>query len=86
MGKPNVNWAETPASQYPFLMDKKPTKFRWKKERIYQDLKTGNFYHKDGLHGEIEAYNRRGKHIGVLTPEGEKHPLKGAVPGREISV
>lgn len=81
-----VNWAETPASQFPFLNDKEPTNRRWNKERIYRDRKTGNYYHKDGLHGEIEAYNRRGKHIGVLTPEGDKHPIKGAVPGRTIPV
>ncbi|WP_445670711.1 colicin E3/pyocin S6 family cytotoxin [Paenibacillus sp. FSL R7-0026] len=47
----------------------KPTNRRWNKERIYQDQKTGNYYHKEGMHGEIEAYNRRGKHMGVLTPK-----------------
>ncbi|MNW57335.1 Cytotoxic [compost metagenome] len=86
MGESNVNWAEMPASQYPFLMDKERTSHKWNKERIYRDRKTGNLYHKDGLHGEIEAYNRRGNHIGVLTPEGDKHPIKGAVPGRRISI
>lgn len=81
-----VKWADTPAYRYPFLNDKEPTNRRWNKERIYRDQITGNYYHKDGLHGEIEAYNRRGKHIGVLTPEGDKHPIKGAVPGRTIPI
>lgn len=42
------------------------------------------FYTWDSLHGEIEVFNRRGKHIGVLTPEGDYK--KGAVKGRTIDV
>ncbi|WP_434060099.1 colicin E3/pyocin S6 family cytotoxin [Paenibacillus amylolyticus] len=64
----------------------KPTNRRWNKGQIYQDQKTGNYYHKDGMHGEIEAYNRRGKHIGVLTPKSiqkgylsKKDPYLGGI-------
>lgn len=86
MRESSVSWAQMPASQYPFLIYKEPTNRKSKKERIYHDRKTGNFYHKDGMHGEIEAYDRRGKHIGVLTAEGDKHPNKGAISGRRIPV
>lgn len=46
---------------------------------------SGRFFQWDELHGEIEAYNRRGDHIGVLDPfTGEA--MKGAVRGRTINV
>ena len=39
----------------------------------------------DSLHGEIEAFDRRGKHTGVLDPlTGEN--IKPAVKGRRIRV
>jgi Cytotoxic len=38
----------------------------------------------DDLHGEIEIYNRRGKHLGVLDPQGNL--IGEAVPGRTIDV
>jgi Cytotoxic len=37
------------------------------------------------VHGEIEAFNERGRHVAVLDAvTGE--PIKGAVPGRRIDV
>jgi hypothetical protein len=42
------------------------------------------YYHKDPLHGEVEVYDKNGKHIDVFTPEGNPHPTKGKVNGREI--
>ncbi|MCL6606130.1 MAG: hypothetical protein K6T94_24960 [Paenibacillus sp.] len=42
------------------------------------------FYYKDSLHGEVEIYNSRKKHIGVLTAEGDVHPKKGKVKGRVL--
>jgi len=36
------------------------------------------------MHGEIEVFNRRGRHIGVLDPLGR--PIKDAVKGRRIDV
>ena len=42
-------------------------------------------YEWDDLHGEIEGYNNRGKHIGVFHPvTGEM--IKPAVRGRTIDV
>ncbi|MEX3617770.1 colicin E3/pyocin S6 family cytotoxin [Paenibacillus glucanolyticus] len=82
----HVNWADIPASQYPFLEDKKPTRLKCKDQKIYTDKKKRFYYHKDSLHGEIEMYNSRGEHLGVLTPEGNPHPKKGKVNGRKINV
>ncbi len=42
------------------------------------------YYTWDGLHGEIEVYNKRGFHIMVLDPNGKK--IKDAVKGRKIDV
>lgn len=41
-------------------------------------------YEWDDLHGEIEVYNRRGKHLAVLDPNGNL--ISDAVPGRIINV
>jgi hypothetical protein len=38
----------------------------------------------DSLHGEIEVFNSRGLHIGVLNPNGEY--IKDPVKGRKIDV
>jgi hypothetical protein len=38
----------------------------------------------DSLHGEIEVYNKRGKHLGVFDPQGNL--IKGPVKGRTIYV
>lgn len=77
-------WNGIPASEYPFLKNKTTTTRRWKGQRIYQDKKGERYYHKDPLHSEIEVYNSSGNHIGVYTPEGEFHPKKGKVKGRNI--
>ncbi|TKJ83711.1 hypothetical protein PaeCFBP13512_22545 [Paenibacillus sp. CFBP13512] len=77
-------WEAIPASQYPFLKDKVPTKRHWKGQKIYRDKKGNRYYHKDPLHGEIEVYDSFGNHIDVYTPEGYPHPTKGKVKGRDI--
>lgn len=38
----------------------------------------------DSLHGEIEVFSKRGKHLGVLAPDGT--PKKEPVKGRTIDV
>ena len=43
------------------------------------------FYSWDSLHGEIEVYNQRGKHIGVVHAVTGKW-IKDAVKGRTINV
>lgn len=51
---------------------------RWKSE-------DGRIFIWDGLHGELEMYNKRGKHLGVVNPETGAM-MKGAVQGRNIDV
>ena len=51
---------------------------RWKSK----DLK--RIYTWDSLHGEIEVFNKRGKHLGVLNPKGDL--IKSAIKGRSIDV
>lgn len=47
--------------------------------------KDGRYYTWDSLHGEIEVFNRRGKHLGVLDAiHGTL--IKPAVKGRTIDV
>jgi hypothetical protein len=43
------------------------------------------FYEWDSLHGEIEVFNRRGKHIAVLNSDGSAS-AKEPVAGRSIDV
>ena len=38
----------------------------------------------DSLHGEIEVFNDRGRHLAVYSPDGDC--IKGAVKGRKINV
>ena len=45
-------------------------------------LPDGDIIEWDGQHGEWEKYNPRGKHTGVLSPDGEL--IKDPVPGRRI--
>lgn len=51
-------------------------------KQIYR--KYDKYYTWDGLHGEIEVYNKRGFHLMVLDPYGKK--IKDAVKGRNINV
>lgn len=52
---------------------------RWKNAR------GDRIYEWDGLHGEVEVYSRRGRHLGALDPAtGRK--IKDPVKGRTIDV
>jgi len=42
-------------------------------------------YEWDSLHGEIEVYNKKGKHVGVLNADGSSNN-KPAIEGRKIDV
>jgi len=44
----------------------------------------GLLYEWDSLYAEIEVYNKRGKHLGVMDYEGNL--IKPAVKGRKIDV
>lgn len=54
-------------------------------ERRWRNADGSRIYTWDGLHGEIEAYNPRGKHVGVLDAMTGAL-IKGAVKGRKIDV
>jgi hypothetical protein len=53
-------------------------------ERRWRDG-NGHIYTWDDLHGEVEVFNRRGRHLGALDPLSG-NLIKDAVPGRKINV
>lgn len=55
-----------------------------KGQRHWKSIDSTRIYTWDSLHGEIEVFNRRGKHLGVLNPKGDL--IKDAVKGRTIDV
>ncbi|NOQ34701.1 MAG: hypothetical protein GQ569_02265 [Methylococcaceae bacterium] len=52
--------------------------------KVYKDEKENLYYTWDSLHGEIEVFNKRGRHLGVADPITGKL-IKPAVKGRKIS-
>ncbi len=46
--------------------------------------RNNKYYSWDELHGEIEVFNSRGRHIAVCDAQGNR--IKGAVKGRRIDV
>jgi hypothetical protein len=56
--------------------------FKGRKRWRSQDGK--RLFEWDSFHGEIEVYNNRGHHLGVLNPEGAL--IKPAKRGRKIDV
>jgi hypothetical protein len=66
-----------------FLKGLKPIKAKSQRRRWRGPKK--QTYEEDTQHGELEKYNRRGKHLGVVDPEtGEI--IKGPVKGRSIEM
>jgi hypothetical protein len=55
-----------------------------KGQKRWKSKDSKRIYTWDSLHGEIEVYNRRGKHLGVLDPNGIL--IKNAIKGRRIDV
>jgi len=54
-------------------------------ERRWRSDRGKRLYTWDSLHGEIEVFNARGKHLGAMDPiTGEM--TKPAIPGRTIDV
>jgi hypothetical protein len=54
-------------------------------QRLWRSKNSDRYYTWDSLHGEIEVFNKRGKHLGVLDAvSGEL--IKPPVRGREIDV
>lgn len=54
-------------------------------ERRWRSNGGKRIYTWDSVHGEVEVFNARGKHLGVLDPITGKQ-IKLAVPGRTIDV
>ena len=54
-------------------------------QRVWASQDGERLYTWDSLHGEIEVFNRRGRHLGVLHPvTGEL--IKPAVRGRRLNL
>ena len=53
-------------------------------QRRWRCQRTKRLFTWDSLHGEIEVFNRRGKHLGVMDTNGKL--VKSAVEGRRIDV
>ena len=54
-------------------------------QKRWRTLNGKRIYTWDSLHGEIEVFNNRGKHLGVVNPQTGL-PIKPAVKGRKIDV
>ncbi len=54
-------------------------------ERRWRSDDGKRLYTWDSLHGEVEVFNRRGKHLGEMDPQTGKM-TKPAVAGRKIDV
>lgn len=53
-------------------------------QKRWRSTDRNRLYTWDSFHGEIEVFNKRGKHLGVLDPLGVI--IKGPVKGRTIYV
>jgi hypothetical protein len=71
-----------PADSYLFSSCESLGAFNGK--RRWRSLDGKKYFEWDTLHGEIEVYNRRGKHLGVLDAYG--NIIKDAVEGRTITI
>lgn len=54
-------------------------------ERRWRSKNGKRLYTWDALHGEVEAFNTRGRHLGAFDPITEDM-IKGPVQGRTIDV
>lgn len=52
--------------------------------KVFKDSQEERYYTWDSLHGEIEVFNKRGRHLGVICPYTAAM-TKPAVKGRKIS-
>ncbi|MFA6312779.1 MAG: colicin E3/pyocin S6 family cytotoxin [Sterolibacterium sp.] len=53
-------------------------------KKVWRNASGNQFYTWDALHGEVEVFNKRGRHLGVMNPEGEF--VKPAIRGRQLNV
>ncbi|WP_074202478.1 colicin E3/pyocin S6 family cytotoxin [Nitrosomonas cryotolerans] len=52
--------------------------------KVYKDDSENIFYTWDSLHGELEAFNKNGRHLGVVCPH-TGFLIKRSVKGRRIN-
>ncbi len=53
--------------------------------KVYRNQKGDRYYTWDSLHGEVESFNKRGRHLGALCPTtGDL--IKPAVKGRKLDL
>lgn len=72
-----------PRDEPDFLSEQE--KVGWTGESRWRDTSAQRIYTYDQMHGHIEAYDKRGNHVGVLDVDtGEK--IGDAVRGRKIDV
>lgn len=71
-----------PVPKTPFIASLEHVKHdggrRWRSQE-------GRLFEWDALHGELEVYNSRGRHLGAVDP-ATGVLIKGAVQGRKIDV
>ena len=68
----------------PSFLDECESLGAFKSQKRWRSKDGKRLYTWDSLHGEIEVYNDRGKHLGVLNINGDL--IKDAVKGRKIEV
>lgn len=63
----------------PSFLDKCISLGAFNGQKRWRSADNKRIYTWDSLHGEIEVFNKRGKHLGVLNPQGDfiKEPIKG---------
>lgn len=53
-------------------------------KKVWRNAAGDQLYTWDALHGEVEVFSRRGKHLGVMNAEGVF--VKPPIRGRQINV
>lgn len=53
-------------------------------KKVWRSTSNDQFYTWDSLHGEVEVFNKRGRHLGAMSPDGQY--VKPPVRGRQIDV
>lgn len=53
-------------------------------KKVWRNVSGDQYYTWDSLHGEVEVFNKRGRHLGVMNPAGEF--VKTAIRGRKLNV
>lgn len=75
----------TPVPRQPPDFLSTQVKVSWNGQRRWRNQEGDRIWEWDSLHGHVEGYTRRGRHVGVFDAQtGER--IGNAVPGRRIDV